>query len=323
MAPSTETLTLTENAPSVSNRSGDERKRPELKIVWTNVYFMSVLHIMALYGIYLIPAASPRTWFWAWLCHFIGGLGVTCGVHRLWAHRSYKATWPLRLLLMCFNCIAAQNDIFEWTRDHRVHHKYSETDADPHNAARGFFFAHVGWLLVKKHPDVIKKGKQLDLSDLYADKIIMFQRRHYKLLTLLFNVIMPVFVPWHFWNESFLNAFMICFALRYVVTLNATWCVNSLAHLLGSKPYDKSINPSENFSVTLMTGGEGFHNFHHTFPRDYATSELGISLNPSKWIIDICAMLGLAYDLKTTSPDMVLKRRMRTGDMQDLNHHHD
>lgn len=134
---------------------------------------------------------------------------------------------------------------------------------------------------------------------------------------------MPVFVPWHFWNESFLNAFMICFALRYVVTLNATWCVNSLAHLLGSKPYDKSINPSENFSVTLMTGGEGFHNFHHTFPRDYATSELGISLNPSKWIIDICAMLGLAYDLKTTSPDMVLKRRMRTGDMQDLNHHHD
>lgn len=153
--------------------------------------------------------------------------------------------------------------------------------------------------------------------------VLLFYSRHYKLLTLLFNVIMPVFVPWHFWNESILNAFMICFALRYVVTLNATWCVNSLAHLLGSKPYDKSINPSENFSVVLMTGGEGFHNFHHTFPQDYATSELGMSLNPSKWIIDICAMLGLAYDLKTTSPDMVLKRRMRTGDMQQLNHHHD
>ena len=75
------------------------------------------------------------------------------------------------------NSLAAQNDIFEWARDHRVHHKYSETDADPHNAKRGFFFSHVGWLLVKKHPDVIKKGKQLDLSDLYDDKIVMFQRR--------------------------------------------------------------------------------------------------------------------------------------------------
>lgn len=78
---------------------------------------------------------------------------------------------------MVMNCIAAQNDIFEWVRDHRVHHKYSETDADPHNAKRGFFFSHVGWLLVKKHPDVIQKGKQLDLSDLYEDKIVMFQGR--------------------------------------------------------------------------------------------------------------------------------------------------
>lgn len=66
----------------------------------------------------------------------------------------------------------------DWSRDHRVHHKYSETDADPHNAKRGFFFAHVGWLLVKKHPDVMEKGKGLDFSDLYADKIIMFQRRY-------------------------------------------------------------------------------------------------------------------------------------------------
>ena len=121
---------------------------------------------------------KPRTWLWTWLCHYTGGLGVTVGVHRLWSHRSFKATWPLRLALMIFNCIAAQNDIFEWARDHRVHHKYSETDADPHNATRGFFFSHVGWLMVRKHPDVIKKGKQIDLSDLYEDKIVMFQRRY-------------------------------------------------------------------------------------------------------------------------------------------------
>ena len=177
MAPSSETITLTETIPSESNTSEDEPKLPERKIVWINVYFMSVLHLMAFYGISLLPVARPLTWFWTWLCHFIGGLGVTCGAHRLWSHRSYKATWLLRLLLMCFNCVAAQNDIFEWARDHRVHHKYSETNADPHNAKRGFFFAHVGWLLVKKHPNVIKKGQQLELSDLYADEIVMFQRR--------------------------------------------------------------------------------------------------------------------------------------------------
>lgn len=58
-----------------------------------------------------------------------------------------------------------------------MHHKYSETDADPHNAKRGFFFAHIGWLFVRKHSDVIEKGRKLDVSDLLADPVVMFQRR--------------------------------------------------------------------------------------------------------------------------------------------------
>jgi stearoyl-CoA desaturase (delta-9 desaturase) len=72
---------------------------------------------------------------------------------------------------------AFQNHIYEWSRDHRVHHKFSETDADPHNAKRGFFFSHVGWLLLKKHPDVRNKGKAVDMSDLEKDFVVVFQRR--------------------------------------------------------------------------------------------------------------------------------------------------
>ena len=70
-----------------------------------------------------------------------------------------------------------QNDIIEWARDHRVHHKHSETEADPHNAKRGFFFAHVGWLLVRKHPDVKEKGKTIEINDLYCDPVCMVQRK--------------------------------------------------------------------------------------------------------------------------------------------------
>lgn len=70
-----------------------------------------------------------------------------------------------------------QNDVSEWARDHRVHHKFSETDADPHNATRGFFFSHVGWLLVRKHPDVKEKGKTIDMSDLEADPFLRFQKK--------------------------------------------------------------------------------------------------------------------------------------------------
>ena len=67
--------------------------------------------------------------------------------------------------------------MIEWCRDHRVHHKYSETDADPHNAHRGLFFSHVGWLMCKKHPDVKEKGKALDIKDLVADPVLALQRK--------------------------------------------------------------------------------------------------------------------------------------------------
>jgi len=70
--------------------------------------------------------------------------------------------------------MSSQNSVLIWARDHRQHHKYSDTDADPHNSTRGFFFSHCGWLLMRKHPDVIAKGKTIDISDLEADPIVMF-----------------------------------------------------------------------------------------------------------------------------------------------------
>lgn len=70
-----------------------------------------------------------------------------------------------------------QKDVYTWALDHRVHHKYSETDADPHDVRRGFFFAHVGWLFTTPHPDVVAKRKAVDMSDLEADAIIMWQKR--------------------------------------------------------------------------------------------------------------------------------------------------
>ena len=151
---------------------------PPRKIVWFNVFYMSLLHLFATYGVYLAAShALYKTLAWSVLLYLTGGLGVTAGAHRLWSHRSYKAKFPLRIFLMLMNCISGENSLYDWTRDHRVHHKFSETDADPHNACRGMFFAHVGWLLVRKHPDVITKGKNIDLSDLKEDNVIMFQKR--------------------------------------------------------------------------------------------------------------------------------------------------
>jgi len=105
----------------------------------------------------------------------LSSFGILAGAHRLWSHRAYKAKWPLRVILAIMQTIALQNSIYDWCRDHRVHHRYSETNADPHNANRGFFFSHVGWLLCKKHPDVLTKGKSVDMSDLLLVKLQIFE----------------------------------------------------------------------------------------------------------------------------------------------------
>ncbi|XP_068806356.1 stearoyl-CoA desaturase isoform X2 [Struthio camelus] len=228
-----------------------EGPKPPLQYVWRNIILMSLLHLGGIFGLVLIPYAKIQTLAWAVLCFLLNALGITAGSHRLWSHRSYKATLPLRIFLTIANSLAFQNDIYEWVRDHRVHHKFSETDADPHNAMRGFFFSHIGWLLVRKHPDVIEKGQKLDLSDVKADKVVMFQRRYYKPSVVLLCFTLPTVVPWYFWEESLIISFFIPAILRYVIGLNATWLVNSAAHMFGNRPYDRYISPRENPLVSL------------------------------------------------------------------------
>ncbi|XP_071664039.1 stearoyl-CoA desaturase 5 isoform X1 [Patagioenas fasciata] len=206
------------------------------------------------------------------------------------------------------------NDIYEWSRDHRVHHKYSETDADPHNARRGFFFSHIGWLFVRKHRDVIEKGRKLDFTDLLDDPVVRFQRKYYKSSVVLMCFVIPTVVPWYLWGESLWNAYFLASILRYTISLNVTWLVNSAAHMYGNRPYDKYINPRQNTFVTLGAIGEGFHNYHHTFPFDYSASELGLKFNPTTWFIDFMFWLGLVTDRKQAPKEMIQARKERTGD---------
>jgi stearoyl-CoA desaturase (delta-9 desaturase) len=200
---------------------------------------------------------------------------------------------------MCCNSIANQGSIYHWVRDHRVHHKCSETKGDPHDATRGFFYAHVGWLLVKKDPAVFENGALLNFDDLKADDIVMFQKKCDPWINLFFCFLLPGLIPM-MWGESFMNGFLVAGALRYVWVLHMTWNVNSVAHLWGSRPYDANINPAENIWVAIGAIGEGWHNWHHKYPYDYATSEHGVfaQFNPTKFIIDAMCFFGMAWDRK-------------------------
>lgn len=129
--------------------------------------------------------------------------------------------------------------------------------------------------------------------------------------------VLPTVIPMYFFGETLNTAWHMAI-LRYVCNLHNAFLVNSAAHMWGNKPYDVNIMPAQNLFVSLLAFGEGFHNYHHVFPWDYKTAELGNNLlNPTTYFIDFFAWLGWAYDLKSVPDDHIRSRSSRCGDGSD------
>ncbi|XP_014270304.1 acyl-CoA Delta-9 desaturase isoform X1 [Halyomorpha halys] len=285
------------------------------RILWIPATILTTLHLGGMYGWYLVFTGRLLflTFVFDALLGHLCGLSITIGAHRLFSHRSFKAKKPLRLCLLLLHTISAQNSLWAWVRDHRQHHKYSDTDADPHNSNRGFFFSHIGWTMLKKQPEVQKYARKIDMSDLQADPWIMFQKRYYVILYFIFPFLIPTAIPYYFWNETLWNSFFMCLA-RNVAETNLTCMVNSFAHIYGTKPYNKNMKAAENKYVSIFTKGEGWHNYHHMFPWDCNAAELGRDYNHSGNILAFLERIGQAYDLKKATKEMTMNSVRKYGD---------
>lgn len=249
------------------------------------VYF-GLCHVLALIGFWAMVA--PTSWavatgvqapsrglvVLAWVLWPLTQFGITGGVHRLWAHRSYQASFVYRCVVMVLNSIANQGTIVHWAREHRVHHLYSDTEKDPYNARRGFFFSHVGWVLLQKSKATRQAEREIDLSDLLADPVVQFQKRVGPRWNYFWCFGVPAIAA-HMMGDSWINGILIPGAFRYVFMLHSTWLVNSWVHAIGdSKPYNPSHQTTDSAFVSFLTLGEGWHNWHHAYAYDYAAAEL-------------------------------------------------
>jgi stearoyl-CoA desaturase (delta-9 desaturase) len=249
-------------------------------------------------------------WVFNLLVGFFGAIGLTAGGHRLWSHRSYSAKLPLRIFLMLAHTCGVQGPIYGWSVGHRLHHKYSETDADPNNPYRGLFYAHIGWILKKEHPNVSVKEKKYNNTDLLNDPVVMFQKKYYWSLVAIFFFILPIaFQIWCLGDDLF---YAFAFAsFRQFVIHHITALINSWAHLYGDRPYDADISPVDNFWVHIATMGEGNHNFHHAFPYDYRSGN-GSDFSATSLFIKLMFKLGFAHDLKVASDELIKATKLKT-----------
>jgi len=295
----TQTVALTRESKFISTEE-------KTQINWVHTLLLTLTPALAIYGLFT-TSITLNTIILSVIMYFWTGLGITGGYHRLWSHRAYTAHYLVRLFLCLGGAAAFEGSAKWWCRHHRAHHRYTDTEKDPYNARRGFWYSHMGWMLQKQKAKLIGFA---DISDLVKDPMIMWQHKYYPWIAVTFGILLPTCIAGLLWSD-WAGGFYFASLWRMVVVHHATFFVNSLAHNFGDKSFSDHHTAFDSFVTAILTLGEGYHNYHHEFPQDYRNGIQFYHYDPTKWLIRFLAFFGLTTDLKFMSDDEIMKARLQ------------
>ena len=266
--------------------------------------FLAAITVVPWYGIVYGYSAWAWTFFGIFLV--LNGIGIGSGYHRLWSHRTYEAHPALKWILAVMGGMSIQNSIIIWSARHRVHHRdVDDNDKDPYSIGRGFWFAHIGWMLRDYESGAIDYSV---VRDLEKDPVAAWQHRWYWTLVWTTNLALPLFLGWL--TGDVIGMFLLVGVARLVVSHHFTFFINSLAHMWGKQPYTDENTARDQHFLALITYGEGYHNYHHLFQSDYRCGIRWWHLDINKWFISTCALLGLVKNRKRAPQFKVLRARL-------------
>lgn len=240
------------------------------------------------------------------ILYYVTGMSITAGYHRLFAHKAYEAHWAPKLFFLLFGAATFQNSVLKWGSDHRVHHTKVDTEHDPYSIQEGFFYAHMGWVFLKKNSDI----KDKFAKDFLNDKLIMWQHKYYFIIAAAVGFGFPALMGELLFN-SWLGGLAVAGFSRVVIVHHCTFFINSLCHTLGTTPYTDTNSAKDSWFMAIFTFGEGYHNFHHYFQVDYRNGIRWYHFDPTKWLIRSLAFVGMADKLKLTSQEKILAAKMQ------------
>ena len=262
-------------------------------------YHLFLLVALPIYFFFHTPSIALIAYSLALV--FICGVAITAGYHRLYSHQTYKTNPFIEAIFLFFASIATQGSALRWGYDHRMHHAFVDTDKDPYSITRGFMHAHLYWMFRKSNPIDPKV-----VSDLIKNPLLRFQDRYYVFCMLASNALITLAVGWLV--SDYLGAFLFAWWVRLLISHHTTWCINSLAHKWGSQNYSEEHSAVDNYLISLLTYGEGYHNYHHSFAHDYRNGIRWYHFDPGKWLIWTLSKLGLARDVKRVNNYRIAKQ---------------
>ena len=276
------------------------------RINWTNSSFLIGTTIVTCTGVplylwyYGVDAFQVAMFF---LFFIATGLSITLGYHRLFSHMAFQAKWPVRLATLVFGAAAFENCALAWVSDHRRHHKHVDHDDDPYDISKGFFHAHMGWILFKLNP----VPPWDNVADLRKDALVMWQDRFYVPIAVGVSFVLPALLGyWHGGAIGALGGFLLAGVARVVAVQHMTFFINSLCHTVGNQPYSNKCSARDSWFMAIFTFGEGYHNYHHEFQHDYRNGVKWWQWDPTKWTIWTLEKLHMVEGLRRVPEDKIL-----------------
>jgi len=265
-------------------------------------FLISLIHVAAL------AAVFPYFFSWAGLILFAvmtfltSALGVSMGYHRLFTHKSFVARPWLRYLLAGLGCLSLEMGPIGWSATHRLHHRESDHEADPHSPLVSFFWAHMGWLFWgHSRLDNPRELKKL-VPDLCREPVLLFMERWYFMLWIAFALLSIgagyLIGGW----QLALSLFVWGSLVRTVYVWHTTWFVNSVTHLFGYRNYNTTDDSRNLWWVALVTNGEGGHNIHHAVAGCVNYGRKWWEFDPVFVIALLCRRMGWIEQMTITEP---------------------
>lgn len=310
LTPVPESAPVSRPVPASPNQKPAERERtlfrvPRHRINWTTSSFLIGTAALTVTAVPLYLWKFGLDWF-QWALFFAmfcaSGFSISLGYHRLFSHIAFRAAWPVRLFTLIFGAGAFENSVLMWSSEHRRHHKHVDHDDDPYDISKGFFYAHIGWLLFKMSP----QPPFDNVPDLKRDRLVMWQHRYVHLIAVVVAFALPAAIGW-LWNGAVgaLGGFLIAGVARVTVLQHCTFLINSACHTLGRQPYSDRCSARDSHLLAVFTFGEGYHNYHHEFQHDYRNGVKPWEFDPTKWIIWTLSKIGLTGGLRRVAAEKV------------------
>jgi stearoyl-CoA desaturase (Delta-9 desaturase) len=250
---------------------------------WVGAIPFILVHLLPLLAFY----TGTRWQDWA-MCVFLYWarmFGVTGVYHRYFSHRTYKTSRFFQFLLALLAMSSSQKGVLWWAANHRVHHKLSDKDGDPHDSRRGFWYSHCGWLY--DHNEATDYGKVKDLAR-YPE--LVFLNKFWALPPLALGVAVFLLLGW--------SGLLIGFFLSTALLWHGTFTINSLSHMFGTRRYEAGDDSTNNWLLAIVTMGEGWHNNHHHFMGSTRQGFYWWEYDFTYYILRGFQALGLVWDIK-------------------------